>query len=103
MTLRSLTLTFSGSAQALSTLLSATVADVPVYAVDIQADNNNSNVFYVGGSDVDANKGIEIPIPVSSVPEAPYRIGDFGGRNLYLRDVYVLGTASQTAHILVFV
>lgn len=103
MTLRSYAITFSGSAQALSTLLTATVQDVEVYAVDIQADAGNANAFYVGDSAVTSSTGIRVPVPVSSVPEPPYRIGDFGTPRLRLADVYVLGTASQKARVLVFV
>jgi hypothetical protein len=102
MTLKNYTLTFSGSAQSLSTLLAATVEDVEVYAIDIQADTGNANVCYVGAADVAAGTGIRIPVPVTTVPEPPYRIGDFGTPKIRMANVYMLGTASQKAHILVF-
>lgn len=102
MTIRTFEIEFDGSAQSLDTLLAATVQDVAVYAVDIQAHASNSNTFTVGGSTVSANLGIVIPTPVSNIPEAPYRVGDFGGKSLYLKDIFVFGTSTQKARILVF-
>ena len=102
MTLRSYVLTLNGSIQQLSTLLAATVQDVPVYCIDLQCDAANANAVYVGASDVDANKGIRLPVPVSSVPEAPYRIGSFDEANVYMADVFVIGTNSQKLRVLVF-
>lgn len=102
MTLRSAVITFSGSVQLLSTALAAGVTDVAVYAVDIQADAGNAAVFHVGSPTVSATDGIRIPVPDTSVPAPPYRIGDFGGRNLELKDVGIIGTAGQKARVLVF-
>jgi hypothetical protein len=101
MTLRTFTITFTGSAQQLSSLLT-TEQDVPVYAMDIQAEPGNANACYVGDSTVSTSNGIRIPVPVTSVPEAPYRIGDFGSPQLLLSDVYMIGNAAQGARILVF-
>lgn len=102
MTLRSYAMTFNGSAQQLSSLLTAGVLDVPVYCVDIQADPANSNPIYVGGSDVSASVGIRIPVPLDSIPEPPYRIGDAADADMRLGDVYVLGTNGEKARILIF-
>lgn len=102
MTLRSYALTFTGSAQALSSLLAAGVLDVPTYCVDIQADPANANPFYVGGSGVTSSTGIRVPVPVDSIPEPPYRIGDSADADLRLGDVYLLGTLNEKARILVF-
>jgi len=103
MTLRSGVVTFTGAAQSLASILGTGVLDASAYAVDIQADSANAAVFYVGGADVAATNGMRIPIPVSSVPSPPYRIGDFNAKGLKLADIYVLGTTNQKAHVLAFV
>ena len=102
MTLRTAVLTLNGSAQALSSILAEGVQDIAVYAIDLQADAGNANAVYVGASDVSATNGIRIPVPVSSVPEAPYRIGSFEETTVALGDVYVIGTNTQKLRVLVF-
>lgn len=102
MTLRSFTLTFTGSAQNLGALLTGGILDSKVYCIDIQADPANTAVFYVGGPDVTADNGIQIPIPDNDIPEPPYRVGDAATSDMAMRDVYVLGTLNEKARILVF-
>ena len=104
MTLRSgaITLPVDGTAKNIATILGLDVSQVPVYAVDIQADAANSGAVYVGASDVTADTGIAIPIPQLNTPVGPYRVGDFGTRVLELDDVFVRGTAGDKVHVLVF-
>jgi hypothetical protein len=75
---------------------------VPLREVAIQPGHGNTGLVYVGGPLVAAGNGIELPIPVSSVPSAPFVLGEFDDGSINLGDFYVVGTVNgDTVHVLV--
>lgn len=75
---------------------------VPLREIAIQADPANAGVMYIGGPNVTStNYGVIVPIPVSSIPSAPFVLGEFDDGSVSLGAFYVLGTANDKVHILV--
>ena len=98
MAFKQLTLTLTGSAQALTTALAAGIEDVPVKQIGLQADSANANVVYFGDSAVGTPYAVNIPVPVTSVPHGPLILDFPVGANVRLSELYVKGTNTQKVH-----
>jgi hypothetical protein len=94
------TLTLTGGAQRVSTVMNQ--ADgVRIRKISFQAGAANAAAVYIGGPGVsDTDYGVRIPIPVSTVPEAPYLYED-PDEGLTLGNIYVFGANTEKLHLLI--
>lgn len=104
--LRHYTLTLSGSAQRLSSLVAAVDSqfDDQLGVCWLQPDGGNGNPIYVGGSDAitSSSYGFRLEAAASTIPPAPFSFGELEpGRNLKLSELYVLGTSDEKLHVAV--
>lgn len=106
MALRDWTLTLSGAAQQLSSLLTVPqrggVNDEALRTILLQADGANANAIFVGSSSAVSSTayGVQIVIPTSNVPAAPIEMSWSHSGPVKLSDFWVIGTAGQKLHIL---
>lgn len=72
--------------------------------ISIQADPANAAVVYLGGEGVNdvsnTDFGVIIPIPVSTVPAAPFVL-EFEDGGIELGDYYVKGANGEKLHLLI--
>jgi hypothetical protein len=94
-------LTLTGSAQLLSSVLAADVLEVPVGQLMLQADSANAAVVGVGFSNAvtAASCAATIPAAVAGVPAAPLLLGPFRPSQLFLSQIWVIGTNGQKLRI----
>lgn len=106
------TLTLTGSAQSLASVLPTYVAasapspgeQVSVSFLSLQAAGGNSGLIYVGGSGqvlTSSAYGFRMEIPISTIPSAPNIVELGGGASIRLSEWQVLGTSNDILHILV--
>lgn len=99
---RHFTLTLSGSAQQLNAEGDDSAKNFLVTGIAIQADAANANPVYIGGPAVSASDyGIMIQTPTSTIPDPPVVL-ETGGKVIRANDVYVIGTATQKVHVLIY-
>jgi hypothetical protein len=96
------TLTLTGSAQALSSVLTNAALDLPFQSLHLQPDGANANPVYVGTSSSvsSSSHGVRLPAAAGGVPPAPYIFEFSGEGRLRLSAFYVLGTNTEKLHIL---
>lgn len=95
-------LTLTGSAQALSSVTNATTDSIRT--LTIQPAAANGGAVYVGASGVtNAAYGVYIPAPASSIPPAPFMLGETQSQHGHfkLSDVYVTGSNADVVKLLV--
>lgn len=88
---------------ATGTSVAAQTANRPLRTLHLQAGVGNAGVIYVGDDDQvsSSDYGVSIPIPVTSIPAAPFTVGDYSGEGpLKLQDFFVKGTANDVLHVL---
>lgn len=97
MRFQQLTVTLTGAAQQLVLLAGG---KTPLRSISIQADPANAAVVKIGDSRITSSDyAIILPIPTSSVPAAPFIVGDIENGALYLEDLYVLGAVNEKIHL----
>ena len=94
-------LTLDGSAQRLSGVLGADVQEIPIGQLILQADGGNAAVVGVGFSDAvtTSSCAATIPAAVAGVPAAPLLLGPFKPSQLFLSQIWVVGTSTQKLRI----
>lgn len=101
--MKDFTLTLTGSAQQLSSVLSDAARDnIPWQSLHIQPDAANANPVYVGttSSVSSSSHGVRLPAASGGVPPAPYIFEAVGQQQLRLSAIYVIGTNTEKLHIL---
>lgn len=99
------TVTLSGAAESLSSILTALgwvsgTYEPGMRAVWLQPDGANNAVIYVGGAGVtNTDFGFRLEAGATGIPPAPFSFGEMAERQLYLSEIYVLGTAAQKLHV----
>lgn len=95
------TLTMTGSAQQLSAAI-ADALPLPIRTISLQPYAANAAVAYVGGPGVSSTSyGVRLEIPVTSIPPAPFVLGEFQTGWVKLEDLYVNGANGEKLSILV--
>lgn len=98
--------TLSGSAQNLLALLYGLplipANDHSCCFLSLQSDPNATGAIFIGDENLTTTDyGVRLPVPVTSIPAAPYVIGPSSGESpLKLSSVYVIGTAADKLHVL---
>lgn len=107
MALRDWTLTLTGSAQQLSSVLSDTTrggkVDEALRMVCLQGDPANTAVVYVGSSSAvsSSSYGVAVPIPIATNnPTSVITFSFSHSGPMKLSDFWVVGTNGQKLHIL---
>ena len=98
------TLTGTSNVLNLGTLLQAAgvqLANTQVAFMELQPFGANSGIVYIGASVTmsTTNYGTRLEIPVSTVPQAPYRLPDTM-LPCALEDVYLIGTNTDKVSVL---
>lgn len=95
------TLTLDGSIQRLSDVYPADIVESSLRLLTLQAGGANANPIYLGGAAVSsADHGCSIPAGSGGVPAAPLQL-NADEAQLFLSDLYVIGTNAQTLHLVV--
>lgn len=89
--------TFTGSAQNLSTALGV---DYELRSIEVQPESTNGAACFVGFASDPNVTGIRLPAPVDSIPCAPWKPFD-GSPHEYIKlsDLYVYGTNGQKLRV----
>jgi len=94
-----LTITFSGSAEALP-------ETVPgggrIRSMMLHVDPANLSVVYIGGKNralTSSDWGVRLPAPVAGEPCAPFPIGNFQDGSVSIQGHYVLGAVGEKVHL----
>lgn len=98
------TLTLNGNVQKLSSALPPNLVGKSFYVAWLQPDGGNTNVIYVGGTNVDvaaANYGFRLEAPIATIPSAPWNVGEMAYGKLFLNDMAVKGTNGEKLHLFV--
>lgn len=93
---RQINLTLNGNAQVLTGGISGDYSNPPIKQLALQANNTNSNPFYIGDSAISAtNFAGYIPAPSAGIPYGHAVLDIPKDAIVYLSDVYVKGTNGE--------
>ncbi len=94
-------LTLDGTAQPLSAVLANGIQESPIGQLILQADGGNGAVIGVGFSNAVTTASCAATIPAASggVPAAPLLLGPFKPSQLFLSQIWVIGTSTQKLRI----
>lgn len=95
------TLTMTGSAQQLSAAITDALKG-PIRTISLQPYATNAAVAYLGGPGVSASSyGVRLEIPASSIPQAPFVLGEYAPGWVKLEELYVIGANAEKLSVLV--
>lgn len=95
------TLTMTGSAQRLSDAITDAL-QLPIRTISLQPYAANAAVAYLGSAGVSASSyGVRFEIPVDSIPQAPFVLGEYHTGWVKLDELYVIGANTEKLAILI--